>query len=66
MSLIPPFAPTSHRRSSACQSSTLARQGKARQVYVIKRGQGKGYSGIKNALFYAPNCNMLYGDGQAD
>jgi NAD(P) transhydrogenase subunit beta len=26
---------------------------KARQVYVIKRGPGKGYSGIKNALFYA-------------
>jgi len=38
---------------------------KARQVYVIKRGQGKGYSGIVNALFYAPNCNMVYGDAQA-
>ncbi|WP_421912497.1 NAD(P)(+) transhydrogenase (Re/Si-specific) subunit beta [Mesorhizobium sp.] len=38
---------------------------KAKQVYVIKRGQGKGYSGIVNALFYAPNCNMVYGDAQA-
>jgi NAD(P) transhydrogenase subunit beta len=38
---------------------------KARQVYVIKRGQGKGYSGIVNALFYSPNCNMVYGDAQA-
>jgi len=38
---------------------------KAAQVYVVKRGQGKGYSGIVNALFYAPNCNMVYGDAQA-
>ena len=38
---------------------------KAKQVYVIKRGQGKGYSGIVNALFYAPNCDMVYGDAQA-
>ncbi|MGH9481487.1 MAG: NAD(P)(+) transhydrogenase (Re/Si-specific) subunit beta [Terriglobales bacterium] len=38
---------------------------KARQVYVIKRGQGKGYSGVENALFYADNCNMVYGDAQA-
>jgi NAD(P) transhydrogenase subunit beta len=37
----------------------------ARQVYVVKRGQGKGYSGIENELFYAPNCNMVYGDAQA-
>jgi NAD(P) transhydrogenase subunit beta len=38
---------------------------KAKQVYVVKRGQGKGYSGIVNALFYAENCNMIYGDAQA-
>jgi NAD(P) transhydrogenase subunit beta len=38
---------------------------KARQVYVVKRGQGKGYSGIVNALFYGPNCEMVYGDAQA-
>jgi NAD(P) transhydrogenase subunit beta len=38
---------------------------KAKKVYVIKRGQGKGYAGIVNALFYAENCNMVYGDAQA-
>jgi NAD(P) transhydrogenase subunit beta len=38
---------------------------KAKQVFVIKRGQGKGYSGIVNALFYEPNCDMVYGDAQA-
>ncbi|RKF20612.1 NAD(P)(+) transhydrogenase (Re/Si-specific) subunit beta [Altericroceibacterium spongiae] len=38
---------------------------KARQVYVIKRGQGKGYSGVENILFYQENCSMVYGDAQA-
>ncbi len=37
----------------------------AKQVYVIKRGEGKGYAGIQNALFYGDNCNMVYGDAQA-
>ncbi len=38
---------------------------RARHVYVVKRGEGKGYAGIQNALFYADNCNMVYGDAQA-
>jgi len=37
----------------------------ARQVYVVKRGQGKGYSGVENLLFYQENCSMVYGDAQA-
>lgn len=37
----------------------------ARNVLVIKRGQGKGFSGIENNLFTMDNTRMLYGDGQA-
>ncbi|HEB92875.1 MAG TPA: NAD(P)(+) transhydrogenase (Re/Si-specific) subunit beta, partial [Gammaproteobacteria bacterium] len=37
----------------------------AKNVIVIKRGQGAGFSGIENALFFADNTRMLYGDGQA-
>lgn len=36
----------------------------AKQVYVIKRGQGAGFSGIENHLFYKDNTNMVYGDAQ--
>lgn len=38
---------------------------KAKNVIVIKRGQGAGFSGIENLLFFADNTHMLYGDGQA-
>jgi len=35
----------------------------ARNAIVIKRGKGTGFAGIENALFYADNTRMLYGDG---
>lgn len=37
---------------------------RAQNAIVIKRGQGSGFSGIENHLFYADNTRMLYGDGQ--
>jgi NAD(P) transhydrogenase subunit beta len=37
---------------------------KAKNVIVIKRGKGKGFSGIENGLFFLDNTRMLYGDGQ--
>ena len=37
---------------------------KAQNTIVIKRGQGAGFSGIENHLFYADNTRMLYGDGK--
>ncbi|WP_242113056.1 NAD(P)(+) transhydrogenase (Re/Si-specific) subunit beta [Luteimonas aquatica] len=35
----------------------------SRNTIVIKRGKGTGFAGIENALFYAENTRMLYGDG---
>jgi NAD(P) transhydrogenase subunit beta len=38
---------------------------KAKQVFVSKRGQGAGYSGIENPLFFKENTRMFYGDAKA-
>jgi H+-translocating NAD(P) transhydrogenase subunit beta len=37
---------------------------KAKTVVVLKRGQGKGFSGLVNPLFFKTNCGMLYGDAK--
>ncbi len=36
----------------------------ARHVIVSKRGQGTGYSGIENPLFFKDNTRMYYGDAK--
>ncbi|MGH9326766.1 MAG: NAD(P)(+) transhydrogenase (Re/Si-specific) subunit beta [Terriglobia bacterium] len=36
----------------------------ARQVLVIKRGKGAGFSGVENELFFGPNTQMVFGDAQ--
>ena len=36
----------------------------AKNVQVIKRGKGVGFAGIENALFFADNTRMVYGDAQ--
>ena len=43
---------------------TILNADKAKNVIVIKRGQGAGFSGIENGLFFLDNTRMLYGDGQ--
>ena len=37
---------------------------KSRQVFILKRGKGTGYSGIENPLFFKENSRMYYGDAK--
>ena len=51
-------------KSSPIYGMPILNVDQAKQVYVVKRGQGKGYSGVENELFFADNCNLVYGDAQ--
>ena len=51
-------------KSSPIYGMPILNADQARDVIVIKRGRGAGYSGIENALFFQDNCSMLYGSAQ--
>jgi NAD(P) transhydrogenase subunit beta len=38
---------------------------RAKSVIVLKRGQGRGFSGLENPLFFKNVTHMLYGDAKA-
>jgi H+-translocating NAD(P) transhydrogenase subunit beta len=51
-------------KSSPIYGMPILDADKAKNVIVIKRGKGTGFSGVENSLFYADNTRLLYGDGQ--
>ena len=51
-------------KSSPIYGMPILNCDQARQTYVIKRGQGKGYSGVENELFFKDNTALVYGDAQ--
>lgn len=51
-------------KSSPIYGMPILNVDQAKQAYVIKRGQGKGYSGVENELFFADNTHLVYGDAQ--
>ena len=36
----------------------------AKSVLALKRGKGKGFSGVENELFFEPRTSMLFGDAK--
>jgi NAD(P) transhydrogenase subunit beta len=51
-------------QSSPIYGMPILNADQAKNVIVIKRGKGTGFSGIENHLFFLDNTRMLYGDGQ--
>jgi len=56
--------PASHRQGSPLFGMPILDVEQAKNVIVLKRGQGKGFAGIENDLFYRDNTRLLYGDAQ--
>ncbi|HYB63502.1 MAG TPA: NAD(P)(+) transhydrogenase (Re/Si-specific) subunit beta [Thermoplasmata archaeon] len=56
--------PAAHRQGSPLYGMPILDVEQAKNVIVNKRGQGKGFAGIENDLFYRENTHMLYGDAQ--
>ena len=56
--------PAAHRQGSPLFGMPVLEVEQAKNVIVLKRGQGRGFAGIENDLFYRDNTRMLYGDAQ--
>jgi H+-translocating NAD(P) transhydrogenase subunit beta len=56
--------PAAHRQGSPLFGMPILDVEQAKEVIILKRGQGKGFAGIENDLFYRDNTRMLYGDAQ--
>jgi len=50
--------------SSPIYGMPIIKAYEAKTVFVLKRGKGRGFSGIENELFSLPNTLMIYGDAK--
>lgn len=51
-------------RSSPIYGMPILNVQDAKSVIVLKRGRGKGFSGVENELFVSPKTSMLFGDAK--
>ena len=51
--------------NSAIAGMPIIEVDRAKNVIVLKRGKGRGFSGLENPLFFKDNTAMLYGDAKA-
>ena len=54
--------PAAHRQGSPLFGMPILEVERAKNVIVLKRGQGKGFAGVENDLFFRDNTRMFYGD----
>ena len=50
---------------SAIAGMPIIEVDRARSVVVLKRGRGKGFSGLENPLFFKPVTGFLFGDAKS-
>jgi NAD(P) transhydrogenase subunit beta len=51
-------------RTSPIYGMPILKVADAKSVLVLKRGRGKGFSGVENGLFVDPKTSMLFGDAR--
>ncbi|HYW75380.1 MAG TPA: NAD(P)(+) transhydrogenase (Re/Si-specific) subunit beta [Gammaproteobacteria bacterium] len=53
-----------NNKSSPIYGMPILNVDQSREVLVIKRGRGTGFSGVQNELFFEENTRMVFGDAQ--
>jgi NAD(P) transhydrogenase subunit beta len=51
-------------RASPIYGMPILKVSDAKKIIVLKRGTGKGFSGVENELFFDPKTSMLFGDAR--